>query len=138
MSLNQYAAEHRLAIFEELRGGREPSQGRFDAAIFKEARSKGAPQMGTTRYAPDAIVFEFIYPDPLSTAMILTVSIQPPERIVFLPVPSWVVENIWQGDIAGTYHFESDAQRLVEDLRSELAPEANLKWFGPQPAKRRE
>jgi hypothetical protein len=138
MSLNQYAAARRLAIFEDLRAGLEPRDGRFDAAVLKEARAKGSPQMGTTLYSPTEIAFEFIYPDPVSTATILTVHLDVPERIVFLPVPSWVVENIWQGDISGTYQFESDALSMLEDFRGELTPEGNLKWFGKQPAKRRE
>ncbi|HVT12163.1 MAG TPA: hypothetical protein VHE55_07840 [Fimbriimonadaceae bacterium] len=138
MTLNQFAAEKRLAIFDDLRNNREPRDGSFDAAVLKEAKTKEAPQMGTTRYEPDAVHFEFIYPDPTATAIILVVTLAPPERIVFLPVPSWVVENIWQGDISGTYHFESDARRLMRELQAELEPAENLKWFGPQPAKRRE
>lgn len=138
MTLNQFAAERRLAIFEDLRAGLEPREGSFDSTLLKEARAKGAPQMGTTRYLPHEIAFEFIYPDPHSTATILAVRLAPPERIVFLPVPTWVVENIWQGDIAGTHHFESDAIRLLRELEDELTAEGNLKWFEKQAAKRRE
>jgi hypothetical protein len=138
MKLNEFAARSRLGIFEDLRAGREPGEGSWNPTTLAEARVKGQPQMGTTVYAPDRITFEFIYPDPSSTATILTVSLDPPERVVFLPVPEWVVENIWQGDIAGTYQFESDALRLVEQFRAELNPEGNLKWFGKQAAKRRE
>lgn len=138
MTLNQYAAEKRMAIFEELRSGLAPSEGTFSPTVLSEARAKGSPQMGSTRYTPSEIAFEFIYPDPQASAVILTVTLVPPERIVFLPVPSWVVENIWQGDIAGTFHFESEASRLMDDLQSELTPDANRKWFEPQMAKRRE
>ena len=94
--------------------------------------------MGSTRYTPGEILFEFIYPDPLTTATILTIALPSPERIVFMPVPSWVIENIWQGDIAGTHHFESEANRLMQDLQDELTPPHNRKWFLPQAAKRRE
>lgn len=138
MTLNAYAAEKRLQILEDLRAGHPPREGHYDAAALNEARTKGQPQMGTTRFTPDAIHLEFIYPDPLSSALVLTVRLPSPERIVFLPVPSWVVETIWQGDIDGTYHFESEALRLLRDFESELGPEANLKWFGKQLAKRRE
>lgn len=138
MTINQYSAEKRLAILEDLQRNLEPREGRFDSGVLREAKSKSTPQMGTTRYEPDAIHFEFIYPDPHGTATILVVTLTPPERIVFLPVPSWVVENIWQGDIAGTPHFESDAMRLVNQFEAELTPAENLKWFGPQQAKRRE
>jgi hypothetical protein len=138
MTLNQYAAERRLAIFEDLRSNREPGLGAFDPAVLAEARAKGHPQMGTTRYTPNEILFEFIYPDPRGAAVIFTVSLAPPERVVFLPVPSWVVENIWQGDIQGTHHFESEATRLMGELQAELTVEGNLKWFEKQAAKRRE
>lgn len=138
MTLNAYAAAKRLAIFDELKRGMPPGEGAYDAAVLAEAKVKGEPQMGATRYEPDAILVEFIYPDPKTTSTILTVKLDPPERVVFMPVPSWVVENIWQGDIAGTFHFESEAQRLFAELGGELESEANKKWFGPQMAKRRE
>lgn len=138
MKLNQFAASKRLAIFDELVSGREPSEGEFDAQVLKEAKSKGSPQVGTTRYAPHALTFEYIYPDPTSTATVLSVTVTPPERIVMLPVPDWVVESIWQGEIAGSYHFESDARAHLDAFLAELEPDANLKWFGPQPAKRRD
>jgi hypothetical protein len=138
MTLNHYAAETRLAIFEDLRTGREPREGTFDAGLLREARTKASPQMGATRYSPDEIAFEFIFPDPLGAALILTVNVVPKERIVFLPVPPWVVENIWQGDVAGSHHFESDAIRLVSEFTGELAADANRKWFDRQPPKRRE
>jgi hypothetical protein len=138
MTLNQYAAERRLAVFEDLRAAREPRLGTFDAAVLAEARTKGHPQMGTTRYSPNEIVFEYIYPDRAGAAVILCVSLATPERVVFLPVPSWVVENIWQGDVQGTHHFESEAIRLLRELEAELTPEGNVKWFAKQAAKRRE
>ncbi len=138
MTLNEFAAGIRRTIFDELRDGREPSQGSFDAATLKAGKVKGTPQVGTTRYEPSAIHLEFIFPDPTSSATILTVTVAPPERIVFLPVPEWVIESIWQGDVDGSYHFESDAKRLLEGLAKETEPEANLKWFGPRQAKRRE
>lgn len=138
MTLNAFAAERRLATFEDLKAGQSPREGEYSEALLKEARAKGQPQMGTTRYEPHRISFEFIYPDPGSTATVLTVSIPSPERIVFLPVPEWVVESIWQGDIDGTFHFESEAMRLFEAFGRELEGEANLKWFGKRQAKRRE
>lgn len=138
MILNVFAAEKRRQIFDRLKSGGEPGEGTYSPELLAEGRRKGAPQVGSTRYEPNAMHLEFIYPDATSTATILTVTITPPERIVFLPVPEWVIENIWQGDIDGTYHFESDAVRLLEGLRSELDEASNLKWFGPRQAKRRE
>jgi len=55
-----------------------------------------------------------------------------------LPVPEWVVESIWQGDVAGSFHFERDAKRLLASFEQELEPDDNQKYFGPQMAKRRE
>jgi hypothetical protein len=137
MTLNQYAAEHRLAIFDELKRGLPPSQGEFDRPTFEAGKVKGQPQMGTTRYEPQMILVEFIYPDPLGAATVLTVRLPSPERIVFLPVPSWVVESIWQGEIDGTFHFESEAMRLLEELRQSLEPVPNSLLFGPKQATRR-
>ncbi len=138
MSLNTYAAEKRLKIFDQLKQGLPPHEGEFDQQTFLDAKVKGQPQMGTTRYEPHAIYVEFIYPDPNSSAAILTVKLDTPERIVFLPVPEWVIESIWQGDIAGSYHFESDARALLAKFEGELSEAENPKWFGKQMAKRRE
>lgn len=138
MTLNEYAAKQRLAIFERLRAGLPPESGDFDPAVLKEGQVKGAPQMGATRYEPESLTFEFIYPDPKSSATVLSVRMAAPERIVFLPVPEWVVESIWQGEIHGSYVFESDARRAMAALAEDLTPEANVRWFGPQAAKRRE
>jgi hypothetical protein len=138
MNLNAYAAERRLGFFEDLKRGWPPREAEFDEAVFKEGKVKGQPQMGTTRYEPHAIIFEFIYPDPTTSATVLSVRIPSPERIIFLPVPEWVIETIWQGDIDGSFHFESEASALVTGLQSEMSPESNLKWFGKREPKRRE
>src|SRR3569623_381757 len=114
-SLNAYVSEKQNRIFEDLTGGRDPSEGEFSSEILKEARAKGRAQMGTTRFEPDAIVLEFIYPDPKSTATIFPVRLHTPERILFMPVPGWVVESIWQGEIDGSYHFESEAAKLLAE-----------------------
>lgn len=138
MTLNQFAAERRLAILDRLVNGLEPQDGLFDPSVFLDAQSKGTPQMGTTRYLPDEIAFEFIYTGPQNIASILTVITPSPERIVYLPVPSWVVENVWQGEVAGAFHFESDAYRLLREFEAELTSASNRKWFDKQAAKRRE
>lgn len=138
MTLNQHAAEIRMQIFDSLKKGLEPSVGTFDASVLKEGKTKGEPQVGTTRYEPDAIVFEFIFPDPRSAATVLSVRVDSPERIVFLPVPKWVVESIWQGDIDGSFHFESHARAMLKEFEALLEPEANRVLFGPKQATRRE
>ncbi len=138
MTLNAYSAAKKMALFEDLKKGLPPSEGEFDEAVLREGKVKGDPLVGATRYEANSIYVEFIFPDPKTTSTILVVKLTPPERIVFLPVPSWVVENIWQGEVAGTFHFESEAIRLYQELGLELEMEANQKWFGPQMAKRRE
>lgn len=138
LPLNAFAAQVRLRMLDRLVQGLDPGEGEWDPTQLAEGRVKGTPQMGATTYAPHEIRFEFIFPDPLSSATILTVRLVPPERIVFLPVPEWVVENVWQGDVQGSHHFASDAERLVAAFTELLTPEANAPLFDPQPAKRRE
>ena len=138
MSLAKFTAEQQRAIFARLQAGLPPEAGTWDELKRKDGLVKGPPQMGVARFEPSEIILEFIYPDSQSSATVLTVRLPSSERIVFLPVPSWVVENIWQGDVDGSYHFESDAQILLGAFSMELEPERNLAWFGPRQAKRRE
>lgn len=132
MNLNQFAADRRMGIFSRLLTGGDPGEGAFDETALAQARVKGAPQMGATRYEPDGIVFEFIYPDPIATSQVFTVRIAPPERIVFMPVPPWVVANIWQGSVEGSPRFESEARALLERFADELESGPNRKWFEPE------
>ena len=118
-----------MRIFAELKAKRMPSESAYDEALLRHANSKGAPQMGSTRYTPDAIQFEFIYPDPQGAPVVLTVTVAPPERIVFMPVPEWVVESIWQGEIAGSAQFESDALRMLDLFRREIESPENAEQF---------
>jgi hypothetical protein len=138
VKLNAFVAQKKRAIFDELFAGNPPSEGRFDEAVWKDGKAKGQPQMGSTQFAPDSIILEFIFNDPQGSAVLLQVVIDPPQRIVFMPVPEWVVESIWQGEITGSYHFESEAEELLNRFQNLLSPEANAALFGPQMAKRRE
>ncbi len=134
MILNQFAASTRLAILADLQAGRSPVNASFSEERLREARSKGKPpQMGMTRYDPRTVHFEFIYPDPQGSPIVLTVSVEAPERIVFMPVPPWVLESIWQGEISGSAHFESDAIRLLEEFNAQLFSEVNASLFGARP-----
>lgn len=132
MTLPEFAAKTRLQLFDDLRQGSVPSLGTFDPSQLEQARHKGQPQMGATVFLPDQIRFEFIYPDKNSSTMIFTVTVNPPERIVFMPVPKWVVESVWQGEVLGSYHFESHAMLLADAFQRELTPENNPKWFEKQ------
>lgn len=137
MNLGAFAADQKQRIFNDLKAGQPPHEGTFDEALFREAKDVGPPQMGATRFSPKSIVHEFIYNVP-GKSIVLVVEVDSPERIVFLPVPEWVVENIWQGNVDGSFHFERDAKSLLETFRAEMEPSANERWFGPQAAKRRE
>ena len=137
-SLATFAATARRQIFDALSLGDAIPVGTYDVEILKLGKAKGAPQLGATRYEPSAVVFEFIYPSASTAATVFQVRVDAPERIVFMPVPAWVVESIWQGEISGCHFFESEATVLLEHFRQELTPDANPKWFLPQAAKRRE
>jgi hypothetical protein len=138
MTLNEWAAAMKTQIYEDLTAGKQPPTGRYDERILRDGQVKGKPQMGPTNFEPNAAIFEYIYPDTNSTATVLQVVVDPPERIVFMPMPEWVLEEIWQGDVTGSPHFESEAMELLRRYTAELEPGANDKHFGKQPAKRRE
>lgn len=129
LELNQYVAEKKRAVFERLRQGMAPGEGSFDAAAFEEAKDKGVPQMGTATFRPGEIRLEFIYRDPLGANQVFTVTLEAPERIVFMPVPKWVHQTVWQGEVDGTYRFESEAFGLMKGLEREMMPGENEKWF---------
>lgn len=138
MTLNEYVARKKREILANLERGGQPGEGRYDSQVLADARVKGSPQMGATTFTPSTISLEFIYSDARSAATIFTVTLDAPERIVFLPVPEWVVENIWQGSIDGAYRFASDAERSYANLGAELSEQENAKWFGPRAPTRRE
>ncbi len=138
MNLNAWSTQAKLRIFESLKAGKPPEEGEYDPTVLSDAFAKGNAQIGVTVFEPERVKFEYIFQDASSDTTILTVTLPSPERIVFLPVPSWVLESIWQGEISGSFHFESEAKELLEKYEQELTPEKNKKWFEPQPAKRRE
>ncbi len=138
MTLAEFVSDRRRRIFDDLVRGADPSEGRYSATALKEGRVKGAPQLGSVHFEPHEIVLEFIYPDRSSVATVLAVRLDSPERIVFMPVPGWVIESIWQGEIDGSFHFEADARRLVAEFEAELAEGGNAHWFGRRHPKRRE
>lgn len=115
-----------------------PEDVSYDAELFRQAMLRGEPHVGATRFYPDGVVLEFQFHEPPAAALVLPVRVQAPQRIVFLPVPEWVIENIWQGDIDGSFHFQEEAERLVANLKTELGEEENRKWFEPRAPKRRE
>lgn len=129
MHLNSYVAQKKIEILQSLQANQPPAEGEYDHANWQEAKDLGSPQVGTARFSPDTIYLEYIYANPGASNLLFTVQLTPPERIVFMPVPDWVVETIWEGEIDGSYRFESEAQSLLESLTSELEEEKNKKWF---------
>ena len=129
MILSDFVSEKRRLLFDELLAGHPPPEGTFDEDRFKEGKDKGTPQMGTVRYEPDAVLFEFIYPYALGAPILLTVRIPTPERVVFMPVPAWVVASVWEGDVAGSFRFESEARDFVRGFQTSLEPEVNKDLF---------
>jgi hypothetical protein len=129
MNLNEYSAKKRREILDDLAAGRDPREGTWDGAVLAEAKMKSRPQLGPLVFLPRQLELQFLYSDPQGGSLVFTVRLDSPERIVQMPVPSWVIENVWQGEISGSYHFESDALALYEAFRAELEPDANLKHF---------
>lgn len=126
--LGTYIATRKREIFEDLSSGKEPRIGRFDVSVLGQVRDLGTPQMGTTVFSPGLIKQEFIYRDG-GMNVVFTVEMDPPERIVFMPVPVWVLQTIWQGEVDGSYRFESEAAALLENFSNELEAEPNALWF---------
>lgn len=137
MTLAEFVARARRQILEELEADRDPGIGSYSSTELAEARLQGRPQLGTVAFFPDSILLEFIFGSGLESKL-FTVALEPQERIVYLPVPNWVVENIWQGTVDGTYHFESHAKALLDGLIDQMTPINNKALFGKQPPKRRE
>lgn len=138
MTLNERSAQLRRQIFDDLLAGKPPRTGAWDEERRQAALRLGRPQMGSVTYKPWEIQMEFVFSDAQGSALILTVTEKSEERIVYMPVPDWVVETIWQGDISGSYHFESEAMRRLEALRESLSDEKNIAHFEPKAPTRRE
>lgn len=129
MTLSEFVAETRTTLFQAISDGRPPPIGEFEHALLKEGLAKGKPFVGTTRFEPGHIFFEFIFPDPNGAPILLPVRVIAPERIVFMPVPEWVVAQIWEGEVMGSHRFESEARNLLASFESELASGPNAAHF---------
>ncbi len=139
MNLNEFVATHKRTILDRLLNLESPGVGSWSEEALAKCRALNTPpKIGTATYFPDRVELEFIYMASGQATEMLSVTVPAPERIVFLPVPRWVVETIWQGEISGTFQFESEANRQVEEFQALLAPEANVALFGPMRPTRRE
>ena len=131
MTLNEYLSKLKRELYEKVVNGVVPEQGECDAQRLSELIAQAKPQIGTCVIKPNQLVFEFLFNLSDST-VIFPIVIVPPERVVFMPVPEWVVESIWQGEVAGTYRFESEACKLLSGFESALSPDNNPALFEQQ------
>ncbi len=129
MTLNEYSAKKRREILDDLLAGRDPREGSWNADLFAEAKMKSRPQLGPLVFFAGHFEMQFLYSSPEGGSLIFTVRLDSPHRIVQMPVPEWVIENVWQGEVSGSFHFEQDAMAMLEAFRAELEPEANVKHF---------
>jgi hypothetical protein len=126
------SANLRGSILDDLKHKKPPSIGQFEPDMLKNALERGEPQLGSQRFVPEGIFLEFIFPDPQKGTVILTVFVATDERIVYLPVPKWVVESVWQGEVSGSYHFESHAHELLAEFSKLLEVGTNAELFQQQ------
>lgn len=129
MTLREFVREQIQTIFEALKTGGAPPVGEYDPVTLKECLRRATPQVGATRFLPDAVVLEFIFQDTSLGPAVLSVRVAAPEPIVYMPVPDWVIEDVWQGDVTGSYRFRSEAERLLEAFREQVFTERNRAFF---------
>jgi hypothetical protein len=55
-----------------------------------------------------------------------------------MPVPDWVQQDVWQGEVKGTFRLRSEAERLIEAFRQHVLERENPDYFEERPAPRRE
>ncbi|MCX7924253.1 MAG: hypothetical protein N2554_00400 [Fimbriimonadales bacterium] len=129
MTLREFVRDQIQLVFDALKAGSAPPVGEYDAAQLKECQRRATPQVGTARFLPDAIVLEFIFQDASLGPAVLSVRVPAPEPIVYMPVPDWVIEDVWQGDVTGSFRFLSEAERLLTAFREQVFTERNRVFF---------
>ncbi|MFQ3610625.1 MAG: hypothetical protein SNJ72_03925 [Fimbriimonadales bacterium] len=129
MTLREFVKQQMQSLYEALQKRQAPPVGTYDADTLRECFRRAQVQTGTTQYFPDRIVFEFIFTEPSLGPVVLSITVTAPEPIVYMPVPDWVIEDVWQGDVTGSFRFRSEAEALLERFRSQLFSEENLAYF---------
>ncbi len=129
MTLREFVRDQIQSIHAALQAGSPPPIGAYDAAQLKECQRRASVQVGASNFLPDAIVLEFIFQDASLGPAVLSVRIAAPEPIVYMPVPDWVIEDVWQGDVTGSFRFRSEAERLLEAFREQVFTERNRAFF---------
>jgi hypothetical protein len=127
MTLAEFVARNKREVFDRLVKGENPETGIYDLAVLAEGRGKGSARMGASVVHPDRVELQFLFGTADPTIFVVTLT--PPERIVFMPVPKWVVANVWQGEVLGSTQFESDARRLLAEFEALLSPDQNPEQF---------
>lgn len=139
VTLREFTNATRKQILDALQRKQAPPIGHFDQKTFEEAMQMREVQMGSARYTPRSVVLEFIFlHDNPGAPLILCVEVDTPEPVVFMPVPDWVQQDVWQGEVKGTFRLRSEAERLMEAFRHHVLEEENLHYFEDRPAPRRE
>lgn len=129
MTLREFVRDQIQTIFDALRAGNPPPVGEYDPAQLRECQRRANLQVGATNFLPDAIGLEFIYQDTSLGPAVLSVRVPAPEPIVYMPVPDWVIEDVWQGDVTGSFRFLSEAERLLEAFREQVFTDRNRAYF---------
>ncbi|MCS7190756.1 MAG: hypothetical protein NZ843_04030 [Fimbriimonadales bacterium] len=129
MTLREFVRDQIRAVFDALKAGNAPPVGEYDPATLRECQRRALPQVGATRFLPDAIILEFIFQDASLGPAVLSVRISAPEPIVYMPVPDWVIEDVWQGDVTGSFRFRSEAERLLQAFSEQVFTERNRVFF---------
>jgi len=139
MTLREFTNTTRKQVFEALQHKTPPPIGHFDLKTFEEAIQLRQVQMGGAHYTPHSVVLEFVFlHDSPGAPLILSVEVETPEPVVYMPVPEWVQEDVWQGEVKGTFRLRSEAERMLSDFRHHVLECDNPHYFDERPAPRRE
>lgn len=133
MTLREFVRTQMQAIYEALQQKQPPPLGEYDHQTLKECFRRAQVQTGTTHYLPDAVVLEFIFLEAQLGPAVLSVRVPTPEPIVYMPVPDWVVQDVWQGEVTGSFRFASEAETLLKQLQNQIFTEANVFYFDERP-----
>ncbi len=129
MTLREFVKQNLQALYDALQKRQEPPMGTYDADTLRECFRRAQVQTGTTHFYPDRVVFEFIFTEPSLGPAVLSITVPSPEPIVYMPVPDWVIEDVWQGDVTGSFRFRSEAEQLIAQFQQQVFSEANLVYF---------
>ncbi|MGQ9881576.1 MAG: hypothetical protein ACUVSV_12050 [Armatimonadota bacterium] len=139
MTLREFVNATRKQVLDALLHKQPPPIGHFDPKRFEEAVQMREVQMGGTRYTPHSVILEFVFlHDNPGAPLILCVEVDTPEPVVFMPVPEWVQEDVWQGEVKGTFRFRSEAEQLIGSFRHHVLECDNPHYFEERPTPRPE